>query len=170
MGVIISASEDFNFGKYAINDADVTRQSLKEYVKQNEKRFLYELLGVELAELLIADLDADKEPVTDRFIKIFDPLAFNWSHRLVMSKGIKEILKGFVYSEFVREQNYKNNINGSSRNLYEQGEVISANSAGITHKYNEAIDSFLAIQLYINENRDDYPEFEGVIKHYTSLI
>ena len=170
MGLIISASEDFNFGKYAINDADVTRQNLKEYVKQNETRLIYELLGVDLGNLLIADLGPNKEPVTQRFITIFDPLAFNWANRLIMSKGIKEILKGFVFSEFVREQNYKNNINGSSRNLYEQGEVISANFAGITHKYNEAIDSFCAIQLYINENKTDYPEFKGIVKEYTSLI
>lgn len=170
MGLIISSSEDFSFGKYAINDADPTRQNLKEYIKQNEKRLIYELLGVDLGNLLIADLGPNKEPQTQRFITIFEPLAFNWSHKLVISKGIKEVLKGFVFSEFVREQNYKNNINGSSRNLYEQGEVISANFAGIAHKYNEALESFWAIQMYINDNRTDYTEFKGIMKQFTSLI
>ena len=170
MGLIISASEDFSYGKYTINDSDWTRQSLKEYVKQNEKRFIYELLGVELGDLFIADLGANKEPQTQRFINIYEPLAFNWSHRLIMSKGMKEVIKGLIYSEFVREQNYKNNINGSGRNLYEQGEVISANNAGIAHKYNESVESFWAIQMYIHENRTDYPEYKGSVKQYTSLI
>ncbi len=170
MGAILSASEDFNYGKYQINDADVTRQGLKEYIKQNELRFVYELLGVELGDLLLADLDANKKPQTARFVKIFEPLAFDFAHRLVMSKGIKDILQGFVYSEFVREQNYKNNINGSGSGLYPQGDVISANVAGLAHKYNNAIESFWAVQLYIHENKADYPEFNGTTKHYTSLI
>ena len=131
MGLVLSSSEDFNFGKYQINDADVTRQNLKEYVKQNEKKLIYELLGIELGDLFIADLDADKKPQTQRFIKIFEPLAFNFGHKLIMSDGIKELLQGFVFSEFVKEQNFKNNINGSGKGLYPQGDVISANFAGI---------------------------------------
>ncbi len=51
MGLVLSSSEDFNFGRYQINDADVTRQNLKEYVKQNEKKLIYELLGIELGDL-----------------------------------------------------------------------------------------------------------------------
>ena len=170
MGLLISASEDFSFGQYAINDADVTRQNLKEYVSQNERKFIYELLGVELGDLFISDLGADKKPQTQRFITIYNPLATDFGHKLSYSKGIKEIIKGLVFSEFVREQNYKNNINGSSRNLYEQGDVISANNAGIVNKYNEAIDSFCAVQYYIHENSSIYPEFKGVVKGYQSLI
>ena len=170
MGLVLSSSEDFNFGKYQINDADVTRQGLKQYIKQNEKKLIYELLGIELGDLFIADLDANKKPQTQRFINIFEPLAFNFGSKLVMSDGIKELLQGFVWSEFVKEQNYKNNINGSGKGLYPQGDVISANFAGIASKYNHAVDSFWAVQLYINENKADYPEFKGSCKYHTSLI
>ena len=119
MGLIISSSEDFNFGRYMINDDDWTRQSLKQYIKLNEKKFLYDLLGIELADLLLLDLDQFKEPSDPRFTAIFNPLSFNFKNKIYHSDGIKELLKGLVYAEFTKEQNFKNNINGNSQNLYE---------------------------------------------------
>ncbi len=170
MGLIISSSEDFNFGRYMINDDDWTRQSLKQYIKLNEKKLLYDLLGIELADLLLLDLDQYKEPQNARFTAIFNPLSFNFKDKIYHSEGIKEVLKGLVYAEFTKEQNFKNNINGNSQNLYEQGEVISSKMAGLTNKYNEAIDSFWSIQVFCCDNRDVYTEFNGQSKDYNSIF
>jgi hypothetical protein len=170
MGLIISSSEDFNFGRYMINDDDWTRQSLKQYIKLNEKKLLYDLLGIELADLLLLDLDQYKEPQNARFTAIFNPLSFNFKDKIYHSEGIKEVLKGLVYAEFTKEQNFKNNINGNSQNLYEQGEVISSKMAGLTNKYSEAIDSFWSIQVFCCDNRDVYPEFNGQSKDYNSIF
>ena len=158
MGLIISASEDFSFGRYSINDDDNTRQNLKEYVRLKERYFLNQLLGIELAGLLIADLDQYKMPQDPRFSAIFDPLSYEVNNELCYSEGIREILKGLIYSEFTREQNHKNTINGNAQDLYPQGELISSNMAGLTAKYNSIMDSFYAVQYFCIEHKDVYPE------------
>ena len=55
MGLVIT-DYDFDEGKYVINDNDITRHDLKEYINDYERKFIYQLLGIELGDLFIADL------------------------------------------------------------------------------------------------------------------
>ena len=170
MGLVIT-DYDFDEGKYVINDNDITRQDLKEYIDDYELKFIYQLLGIELGDLFIADLDPEtKTPTTTRFFKIFNPLYFKSQScdRITQSKGMIDVLKGFVYTEFVKEQNFKNNFNGNSQNLFESGTNLPAYKNGVIVKFNQALDSYNAIQEYICENQDDYPEFDGERKNYMS--
>ena len=173
MGLVIT-DYDFDEGKYVINDNDITRHDLKEYISDYERKFIYQLLGIELGDLFIADLNQEfKTPTTARFFKIFNPLYFKSTHpynTVVQSKGMIDVLKGLVYTEFVKEQNFKNNFNGNSQNLFESGENVPAYKNGVIIKYNQALDSYKAIQEYICDNSTDYPEFDGERKNYTSPI
>ncbi len=170
MGLVIT-DYDFDEGKYVINDNDITRHDLKEYINDYERKFIYQLLGIELGDLFIADLNQDaKIPTTPRFAKIFSPLYFksSYCHRLMQSKGMIDVLKGLVYTEFVKEQNFKNNFNGNSQNLFESGENVPAYKNGVIIKHNQALDSYNAIQQYICDNKEEYPEFDGERKNYMS--
>ena len=151
MGLVIT-DYDFDEGKYVINDNDITRQDLKEYINDYERKFIYQLLGIELGDLFIADLNQDaKIPTTPRFSKIFSPLYFKSScNRIINSKGMIDVLKG------------------NSQNLFESGENVPAYKNGVIIKHNQALDSYNAIQQYICDNKEDYPEFDGERKNYMS--
>ena len=173
MGILI-ASNDFNNGEYVINNNDNTKQNLKEFISNYEKAYIYELLGIELGNLFIADLDSiTNKPQTQRFIDIYEPIFFKKYNKIYQSKGLKEVLKGLVYGEFTNSQNYKNTINGNTQSIYqvgETGETVSSLRNGVIIKYNKSVSSFYAIQLYICDNKTVYPEFDGVTKDYASSI
>ena len=171
MGLIIDSGEDFNYGKFLINDNDYTRQNLGEYIDQQELSILYALLGVELTNLFVADLDDESIPQSDRFLSIYDQFAYNRHNgSLVVSKGLKELLKGFIFFEFTRDQNSKNNINGNSQNIYDSGDLVTAEKNGIYQKYNLSVDDYQAIQTYIHDNISIYPEYLGIKKEGTSIF
>ena len=168
MGIIIS-SNDFSYGKYTINKSDSTRQDLKEYIENNEQMFIYQLLGIKLGDLFIADIDpSTKQPITQRFIDIYNPLYFKYKNQIRQSKGILEVIKGLIFMEFTREQNFKNNINGNSQNIFESGEMVGAYRNGVTLKYNQAIDSYTSIQAYCYQENETYPEWDGEVKTFMS--
>lgn len=173
MGIIIS-SNDFVNGEYLINNNDNTKQNLKDYITNYERTFIYELLGIELGDLFISDLDAiTKKPQTQRFIDIYEPVYFQKYGCIYQSKGIKEMLKGLVYAQFVSSQNFKNTINGNTQGIYqigETGQTVSAVRNGVVQKYNKSVSSFKSIQFFIHTNSSVYPEFEGVLKEYESTI
>ena len=82
----------------------------------------------------------------------------------MVSNGIKEMLLGFIYFEFVKTQSVHNTTTG---NVIAQNEVsVQAdwNSTEVYNNYNEAINSYRAIQIYINENSSIYPEYNGKMK------
>jgi len=169
MGIIIDSS-DFT-GKYSINKNDNTTRDLDDYIELYEKMFIYQLLGIELGDLFISDIDDEtKEPVTDIYVKIFNPLYVKYCSKLHQSKGILELLKGLVYTEFTKEQNFKNNINGNSQNLYESGENVPAYKNGIIVKYNQILETYNSIQIYCKQNKTDYSLFDGECKGFMSPI
>src|SRR3989304_1013830 len=138
MGLIIDTSgfkgvHHISQNQYSITDLD-------EYIDRFEKPFLENLLGCELADLLISDLNPSKIPVTARFIDIFnkfceDDVSLLWywnsfwetyfisdpywiSSGQVQSAGIPDMLKGLIYFEFVRNQNNNNTIVGTVENAF----------------------------------------------------
>jgi len=153
MGSILVKS-DF-VGKYEL--AKSINDGIDTVLSQYEEIYLIDLLGYELAQLFTSDL-TNHVPVTSRFLTIFNQL----NDEYIRSRGIKQMMLGFIYFEYQRvNQNKSTNVGQVVNNT----EVSSrASNVNWFQKYNESINDFRSIQRYIVKNKDIYPEYLGVCK------
>lgn len=154
-------------GIYAISQNSNSTAVLQSYIDKFETLYIYDLLGKALGDLFLADINpAYSNPATAKFLAIYNSLSIDFSNNEVRSNGIKEMLLGFIYFEYVRKNTVKNTLVG---NLIAQNEVSQQadwNSTNIYQNYNEAVRTYNSIQIYIEENKGDYPEFNGNFKKY----
>ena len=143
MGLILVKS-DF-VGKYEL--AKSINDGIDTVLSQYEEIYLIDLLGYELAQLFISDL-TNHIPVTPRFVTIFNQL----NDEYIRSRGIKQMMLGFIYFEYQRvNQNKSTNVGQVVNNT----EVSSrASNVNWFQKYNESINDFRSIQRYIIKNKD----------------
>jgi len=168
---------------------DVNKDALDEYITRYEQSYLIRLLGCDLYEEFIADLtpDSPQTPQTQRFIDIFDPFCDdertsigNYVRvegysifpdddccldcpRRYMSRGIPDMLKGFVRWHFLRDQSTKNTQVGFSTHNSDTFTTVSDSvlSDRLATVWNEAVESFNAISYRICDNLGDYPNYKG---------
>lgn len=151
-----------------------TKNPLQEYLDKFEVRYLQDLLGCELYDEFAADFAITGTAPTDpKFTAIWNQFCLDNDCYIERSEGIKEMLGLFIYFEFLRDQKTKNNIAGPQKN--EQANATSANYAetNIFTNYNQALESYWAIQWYIceeNPNQYDYDNYNGQNKALISLI
>jgi hypothetical protein len=158
MGLLIAKS-DF-LGKYKIAQNSFT--DVDSYINRYEKEYLVALLGAELYDLFEADvIPATKVPATQIYIDIYQPFAVDDNTRILSSKGMKDMVLGFIYFEFVRDDKYKNTVSGNVVGQSENNRESGFSEFNLYSRYNEAIDSYWNIQCYINKNLTDYPEYNG---------
>lgn len=178
---------DFNSGKYRISQNPEDIASLNLYITKYEKQYLVNLLGATLYGLFVADLTAGVLPfqtaIYNNLYQPFDEDNLNSSNifypvgsfepdfedaidsnfgQIVTSEGIKEMLKGFLFFEFTRDQPFENTPTGNVEQQIENGVKVKALQAGIKEKFNEAVRTYQAIQWYINQNSSSYPDYNGV--------
>lgn len=143
--------QDFT-GKYQLSTGmyDVTK--LQDYIIRYEKRYLIELFGAKLYDEFISDLVLNI-PKSPNFLKVFNPFYENVTLRqLIISEGIKEMLKGFIYFEYSKDLINQMTPYGNVRPISENSEPVSTLYSMIYARYNEAIKSYKAIQTYIQIN------------------
>ena len=138
-----------------------------------EKNTLQDLLGCDLYTLFIADLTVPtpQVPQTQIYIDIFEPFCFD--HELCgpqNSKGMKDLLMGFVYFEWHRYNQNKSTSTGVVRGDSENSNLATAEAFGIYNKYNRAVETYRSIQQYIYDNSTVYPDFAGQRKLFNSAI
>lgn len=156
MSLLIRTS-DFNSGKYKI--AQPMNSDLSAYIDKYEKQYLRKLLGVELYNLFAAQV-ASYVPAAGIYKDLYDPFQEDHGSSVIESEGMKEMLKGFIYFEYMRDVQFKNTENGMMINQYENS-ALTSNELPITTRYNEALKTYDAIQWYIKENSEDYPDHNG---------
>ena len=71
------------------------------------------------------------------------------------------MLTAFIFYHIARELDVKRTLAGNSINVSDNNDPISQTKAKLYQPFNQGIDSFNAIQFYICENKEDYPEFNG---------
>lgn len=159
----ILQTTDFT-GKYAISQNNFNTSDLQAFIDKYESKYVYDLLGVELGTLLLSDIAVSTflPPVTAIYATIFNDLSQD--EPLVRSNGIKEMLLGFVYFEFVRTQTVQNTLTGNVLNQNEVATVVDWASTGVYANYNEAITTYRGIQCYVLDNLTVYPTFKGLMK------
>ena len=139
-------------GKYQLSTGmyDVTK--LQDYIDKYEERYLIELFGANLYTEFMSDLLANV-PQSPNFLKVFNPFYENLTFRqLIISDGIKEMLKGFIYFEYSKDLINQMTPYGNVRPISENSEPVSTLYSMIYTRYNESIRSYKAIQTYIQVN------------------
>lgn len=159
----------FQNGFYKIGSNCFSEDDLQDYIDRFEKSYLIDLLGCELYNLFVSDLDGSTPPVplTQRFIDIYDPICIDDTsvcNKTLKSDGIIEMLKGFVYFHYVRDFKFKPTVTGVVINTNEVSREAEAFeiSNGVAERWNEAVKSYSSIRDYIIIKRSVYPEFNGV--------
>jgi hypothetical protein len=160
MGLLI-VKEDF-VGKFnlvkSIND------TIESYISIYEENYLRELLGINLFNLYKADV-VDYLPESIEFLTITNPLFVEQDGYSIISQGLKNMLLGFIFFEYVRDVKIKQSMSGAVVNK------VDSSSNDFTQeylyqRYNESIDIYKNIQMYIELNKDIYPSYNGFIKGY----
>lgn len=139
-------------GKYQLSTGMYDTVKLQDYIDKYEKRYLIELFGANLYTEFESDLLANV-PQSPNFLKVFNPFYENLTFRqLIISDGIKEMLKGFIYFEYSKDLINQMTPYGNVRPISENSEPVSTLYSMIYARYNEAIRSYKAIQTYIQVN------------------
>lgn len=161
MGLII-VKDDF-VGKFdlvkSIND------KIESYIDAYEESYLRELLGINLFNLYKADV-VNHLPVTASYLTITNPLFIEQNGYSIISNGIKDMLLGFIFFEYVRDNKIKQSMSGSVVNSVDNSNNDFTQEF-LFQRYNESIDIYKNIQLYIELNKTIYPTYNGFIKGYS---
>jgi hypothetical protein len=128
-------------------------------------QYIYSLLGVELGDLFLADLDGSGVPVTARFTSIYAAFQQDWNAGIVQSRGIKYYIKNIIWYYYARQNNV---VITTAGNRTKKGENSDPSIDGmyLAKNYNLSINTGKAIQWYINQNIATYPEYNGQYLEY----
>jgi hypothetical protein len=163
MGLLIVKS-DF-VGKFEL--AKSINDKIDSYIAKYEENYLRDLLGSELFTLFKNDV-IDNEPQSEEYLTIFNPINININDVEVRSEGLKDMLLGFIYFDYERDNRYKTSNIGQTKNNPDSG----SNEFDLFHlnsRYNDSIKTYQNIQYYICANKSIYPTYKGLEKSYTYL-
>jgi hypothetical protein len=159
---MILIPSDFT-GKHKIGLNDFSQ--LAAYITKYEPLYLMNLLGIELYQDFKEDIDeATRQPQSEEFKKIFEPLHYDLNGTQQLSEGIAEMLKGFIYFEYVRDVKFKATDGGIFVNNSTESRQAAFTEFNIYGFYNDSIRNYKAIRTYIKNNLELYPKFNGVDK------
>lgn len=163
---IILQIEDFETGWFTTPLQTKQETALQEVIDDVECEYLVKLLGVELYELFMADLDPQGVPQTQKYIDIYDKFQIQvddcGANTIYQSLGMKKMLKAIVYYLYQRDQYTRATDNGPKKTRSENSEAARKVEHDIFSRWNRAVRWWYAIQYRMKtENPDDYTEYEG---------
>lgn len=151
---------DFN-GYYDISKDSFTDADLETYINDLEPTILRRLLGVELYNLFVADLDGNGVPQTPIYQAIYNAFDADYNCTIVSSAGMLEMLKGFIYYDYMRDSQFSSVITGKNKSEFANSTKASFIEYGLQERYNIGVQNANNIQWYICENAEDYPTYNG---------
>jgi len=156
---MILSTTDFT-GKYQISTGMYDTDKLQDYINRYEPRYLKELFGVSLYNDFQSDL-LNNVPQSPNFLVVFNPLSEDMGYNFyyfngiyegvnqIDSEGIKEMLKGFIYFEYVKDLSNQITPIGLVKPQNENSTVANTLFSMMYTRYNEAIRSYNSIRDFI---------------------
>lgn len=182
---MILVTLDSFVGKYVLARTNSTDPELQDFIDTYEKKYIYQLLGVELGQLLIDELTAynsGSDPVEARFQVLLDPFTLQSSScfpfhtgKIYESLGLKDMLTAFIYYHYVKETHQKHSQSGVEQDDAETAKIVNNRTAArfAERKWNAALDTVDAIQWRCKFYEPTvYPEYKGLkfSPQYGSLL
>lgn len=153
-------ANSFTSGEYTIAQSTKTTTDLTAAIAKYEKRYLLKLFGAEMYDLFEDDLSGGV-PQSAEYLAIYNPFYENDGKILYQSEGMLEMLKNFIFFEFLRKQPLKSTVSGIEQNEVENGTIQRSYKSGIIAKYNAGVETYKAIQWKLCENTSLYPDYIG---------
>lgn len=154
VGIVkISDFENLKFNSYQ-------EVKLQSYIDRYEKEYLIDLMGVALYKLFIDDLVSGL-PATQIYIDIYNEILQEIDGVSLSNFGMKEMIKGFIYFHYVRDNFIKQTTTGNVVMDSENSSPATLMSANVSLSFNDAFDSFRVIQYYIKDKLTIYPTYNG---------
>ena len=156
MSKFIQASDFKTDNRYSITVNIEQGQALQDYVDTCESTSLRDLLGDRLYNALIADLDVNNDPQSEKWIDFVNGVTYTPVDDLdldVIYLGIIEMLKGFCYFDYSRDNQTRHTgigvrkLRGENSEQPGQGQMPMV----LISKYNRAIDLYHAAQCFLFE-------------------
>jgi hypothetical protein len=156
---MILSIQDFT-GKYQVSHGMYDQAKLQDYINRYEPRYLKELFGVTLYNDFQSDLSSNI-PQSHNFLILFNALSEDMGYNFyyfngiyegvnqIDSEGIKEMLKGFIYFEYVKDLSNQITPIGLVKPENENSTVANTLFSMMYTRYNEAIRSYNSIRDYI---------------------
>lgn len=168
-------------GIVSLSQNEFDEVQIQYYIDRFEKRYLTDLLGCDLYDDFIADLNPTPPvptsvPTDVKFTAIFDPFCIDEDYDTGcqwVSEGMKDMLKFFIYFEWARDNQYTMAITGATKNTFSNSEMARIVETRAIENYNLGIKTYHAIQWYIddeNPNDYDYSKYNGVHKEIISWL
>jgi len=164
----ILLNTDFT-GKYHIALTKFNDDDLDTYIEKYEKKYLTRLLGVDLYNLFMDELDLNNPPTTPIYKAIFDAFSLDDGCDIVESNGMKEMLKGFIYFHYIFDNQQQQTPIGTTKQSAENSSVLNINGLTVM-RFNEGVETYRAIQRYIELNSSDYIAFNGQYLGYEYIL
>lgn len=146
-------------GKYELSVTEETTPKIQLYIDRLETLLLNELFGVQLYNLWNGSVDPIYEVLTAPLM-FQDDCGGIWN-----SKGIADMLTGFIYFEYSRDAYTQQTVDGAQKNTGENSVNSTFVMSNLHGRYADALQSYETIQHYIKLNLLVYPEFKGIVKH-----
>jgi len=143
---------DFN-GKFALHTGMYANATIQDYIDRYEPLYLMQLFGAKMYDQFVNDMGVFNIPISPNFQFLYNPfhenIAFN---TLVVSNGLVDMLKGFVYFEYCKDLTNQMTINGNVRPTGENSADVSTLYSMMYARYNESVRTYRAIQTHIVNN------------------
>ena len=164
MSAIVNISD--YLGTVQLQQDDTTEDKFDAIRDEFSDQYVYKLLGAELGKLFLANLDVNGVPVTARFLAIFNAFANDdGCEGVQISAGLKYYIKQVIWFHYARVNNVLITTAGNTTKLGENSEPAITGNV-LAHNFNKGIKTGKAIQWYICQNSDDYPEYKGQYLDY----
>lgn len=179
---MVIINDFLNYGKYEISSGMYDQNRLSNYIVKYERKYLIELFGATMYEAFMTSIDPNNnQSSAPKFQELIDPFAMDIStftavgyvgthtnlvRRVVISDGMKEMLMGFIYFEYLKDSISVATPVGIVQPVGENSKVPNTLHIQIYTRYNEAVRTFRAIQerIIANPNDYDYSDFNGIHK------
>jgi len=153
------------------------KNDLQSFINRYEKKYLIDLFGPDIYATFIADLGASSPQVPNNtpFTTIFDcfqictPCGETYN-----CDGLLDMLKGFFYYHWNAEDWLKKTSSGTTVVDSENSTVRASSQIGLANYWNDAVQNYELIQLYICQNIElfettDEIKYKGIEKEFMPL-
>lgn len=165
MDAILSPTEDFNLIPYNLPAKDLKGSTLTKFIEREEPIILKKIMG----EKMYADWDAALElyPIDEKWTNLMDGIKYTYNGREYKWKGMKEMLRPYIYAIWLRGTVYGSvGVGGLQMPKAENGEYINPIRL-IVNAYNDfatmcgtGCGHYGTMYGYIQSIKDEFPDFK----------
>ncbi len=150
-------------GKFELHTGIYDQSKLQAYIDKYEPKYLRELFGVTLYNSFVSDLTIQNVPKSPNFLFFYNAFAEDvYLYRMLVSEGLKDMLCGFIYFEYVKDMMNTMTPFGNTIQRSELSRLTSTLNSLMYNRYNEAIRTFTAIRDYIFLHWNDMPMGQAI--------